>query len=162
MAARVTPQGVPVYGRQTPREVVLVRRANPLELVDMKEGGRRVADALVTGGTALVAMGLSDMIVERTTWPESGRALAQGLGLALPGAVLCFTDADAVGAGLVAGGIASAGLRVARARQWERVVAGWIQRMMPGRAAGAAADAGAVLWGDEGGAEVRVEAAANG
>lgn len=155
--ARYTPRGVPIHGLATPREGAVVPRANPLEFADLRVGAARVLDAAVVGGTAFVGLGVSDMIVERTMWSESARAVAQGLGLGLPGALLCFTPAQNIGTGLVAAGMAGAGLRVARARQWDRTVAGWLARMMPGRTA---AREGGSLW-DEG-ADVRVEAVANG
>lgn len=152
--ARYTPQ---VHGKATPREGAVVPRANPLEFADLRVGAARVLDAAVVGGTAFVALGLSDMVVERTMWSEPARAVAQGLGLGVPGALLCFTPAQNIGTGLVVAGLAGAGMRVARSRQWDRIVAGWFARMMPGRTA---SREGGALW-DEG-ADVRVEAVAYG
>lgn len=159
MAPRVTSAGVPVHGRSTPREGAMVPRANPMSMMDLRKGAERLLDGAIIGGTCLVGVGVSDLIVERTMWGESGRAVAQGLGLCVPGAVLMMTSARHVGTGLFAAGVTGVGLRVARARQWDRAVAGWLERMMPGRPA--AAREGGALWDDNGGADVRVEAVAN-
>lgn len=130
---RFTRAGVPVHGRQVPRgEVATVPRANPMTAADLVEGARRVGDAVGVGGVALMTVGGSDMVVERTAWGEGARAAAQ-LALIVPGAVLCATAAQRIGAGVVVGAIVGGGLRLARHWQWDRMAAAWADRVMPNR-----------------------------
>ncbi len=157
-AQRMTPQGIPVHGRQTPREGVMIPRANPIGLVELRQGGSRLVDAGVIGGTAVVTHFSADAIVERTTWGEGTRSVASLVGGALPGALLLLTDAHVVGAGMIAGGITSGGLRFARAKQLDRWIARGMARLFPARAR----DGAALFDNDTGGADVRVESVAMG
>jgi len=151
---RYTPQGVPVHGRQVPREGVVVPRANPVSMVELREGGRRVLDAGVIGTTALVSVAVSDALVENTSWSEGARGWVQLAGLGLPGVVLTMTRARSVGVGLVAGGVSGAGLRWMRAAQIDRKIAAWYRKMFRSSSTG---QTGGALW-DEGGMDARVEA----
>lgn len=155
-AQRYTPAGVPVHGRQTPREGVMVPRANPLSVADLREGGERIGGAVVAGGACLVLVAASDALVERTSWCENTRAAVQGVGLVVAGSGMCLTGAVDVGRGAIAAGITAAGLRYVRSRGWDRAIAARLASLFgsvrPEERSGGA------LWDES--ADVRVEAMA--
>ncbi len=160
IALRTTPAGVPVHGRQTPREGAMVPRANPMSVQDLAHGAQRLGSAVTVGFGTLAGVYLSDMVVERTTLGEKGRAFAQFAALGVPGSIALMTGAHHAGAGAVSAAITGAGLRLFRAWGWDRMLAArlarWWGTMRPEERAGAG------LWPEGAGADVRVEAVANG
>lgn len=146
--ARYTPGGVPVHGRQVPAEGVMVPRANPITMDDLRARAPRVGHALVMGGVASVAVGVTDAVVERMNWSEGYRAFVQGAVNVGVGGVLVLTDThDDIGSGLIAAGVVAPVLRMARARQWDRMVAGWLARL---RGVASASPSGAGVIYDDG------------
>lgn len=140
--------------------VVAAPAAPAAPMLSFREMGavaREVGETAVVGAATLAASAISDAIVERTSLSETGRAVAQGVTLGVAGTALMMTGARTVGRGVVVAGIVATGMRVVRAKQWDRIAARWLAQKLGTQRPEERAGSG--LWDDP---DIRVEAMSEG